>query len=171
MRTFCFSLLPILILLPFTSWGGQHIVTSKDGRQFLLETSDTKNEPVVTHPELTNPALLDLVKRVNAAKPAPPGTASEMERSDYRFIPMRFEIPTKIKQNPDPKPMPNPKPMSKPISTPTPKSNSKPSAPSGTKLRIYRSRSLFSRSLSTCRGSGLHGVPCTTWVKSFNKKV
>ena len=152
MRTFCFSLLPILLLLPFTSWGGQHIVTSKDGRQFLLETSDTKNEPVVTRPELTNPALLDLVKRVNAAKPAPPGTASEMERSDYRFIPMRFEIPTKIKQNPDPKPMPNPK-------------------PSGTKSRMLRSSSLFSRSLSTCRGSGLHGVPCTTWVKSFNKKV
>ena len=160
MRTFCFSLLPILILLPFTSWGGQHIVTSKDGRQFLLETSDTKKEPVVTRPELTNPALLDLVKRVNAANPAPPGTASEMERSDYRFLPMRFEIPTKIKQNPDPKP------MSKPISTPTPKSNSKPG---GTKSIFLRSRNLFS--LSTCRGSGLHGVPCTTWVKSFNKKV
>ena len=152
MRTFCFSLLPILLLLPFTSWGGQNIVKLRDGRQFLLETSDTKNEPVVTHPELTNPAWLDLVKRVNAAKPAPPGTASEMERSDYRFIPMRFEIPTKPKQNPDPKPMPNPK-------------------PSGTKSRMLRSSSLFSRSLSTCRGSGLHGVPCTTWVKSFNKKV
>merc|ERR1711990_938212 len=43
MRTFCFSLLPIF-LLPFTSCSGQHIATSRDGRQFLLKANDNENE-------------------------------------------------------------------------------------------------------------------------------
>merc|ERR1711974_133174 len=42
MRTFCFSLLPIF-LLPFTSCSGQHIATSRDGRQFLLEANANAN--------------------------------------------------------------------------------------------------------------------------------
>merc|ERR1711974_365996 len=89
MRTFCFSLLPLLILFPFTSWSGQHSATSRDGRQFLLDANDNAN--------------------ANA------------------------------KANPKPK-------------------------PGSTTSPILRSRRLFS--LTSCRGFGLHGAPCTTGENS-----
>ena len=90
MRTFCFSLLPILLLLPFTSWGGQNIVMLRDGRQFLLETSDTKNDR------------------------APRRTASKKDRSDYFFLPIHWGITAKpmSSSTPMPKPKPKPKPSS-----------------------------------------------------------
>ena len=157
MRTFCFSLLPILLLLPFTSWGGQNIVKLRDGRQFLLETSDTKNDR------------------------APRRTASKKDRSDYSDYSLGITAKPKskskqiLKPNPKPMPTPNPnlmpKPKPKPMSssTPMPKPKPKPK-PSSATSPLFRSRSswrLSSTSLSPCKGPHSHGAPCTTWVKAF----
>ena len=148
MRTFCFSLLPILLLLPFTSWGGQNVVKLRDGRQFLLETSDTKNER------------------------APRRMAFKKDRSDYSDYSLGITAKPKskskqiLKPNPKPMPTPNPnlmpKPKPKPMSSSTPKPKSKPSS---TTSPLFRSRRLSS--LSPCKGPHSHGAPCTTWVKAF----
>ena len=139
MRTFCFSLLAILILLPSTSWSGRHIVTSRDGHKFLLETPDTKNKRAPTRSELTKRARDGLVKGVGDINPTSPPTDSKRERSDYYWSCFPLLACSNTNKS-------------------APKEEAKPSSNGLTMSRRRLS------SLSTCRGSGLHGAPCTTWV-------
>ena len=139
MRTFCFSLLAILILLPSTSWSGQHIVTSRDGHKFLMETPDTKNKRAPTRSELTNRAWDGLEKGVEKLNPAPPRTDSKRERSDYFWSCFPLLACSNTNKS-------------------APKEEANPRSNASTMSRRRLS------SISTCRGSGLHGAPCTTWV-------
>ena len=153
MRTFCFLLMAILTLLPPSSWSGQHIVASRDGHKFLLETPDTKNKRVPTRSELTKRARDGLVKGVGDINPTSPPTDSKRERSDYFWSCFPLLACSNTNKS-------------------APKEEAKPSSNASTmsrrRLSSISNASTMSRrrlsSISTCRGSGLHGAPCTTWV-------
>merc|ERR1711990_1056641 len=71
MKTFCFSLLALLLLLPFASWSGKSIITSKDGHKFLLDTENKGSKTRAWH---------GLVNGDGEVNPA-----SKRERSDNSF--------------------------------------------------------------------------------------